>query len=236
MFEKKKPVEEIVEITGFCERTIRQTISNYKRGGMSALKPKIRGRKAGEKRTLTADQEKKLVGIITDKNPDQLKMKAKKMHINMISAISNQGKLHFMFRQDSINQQKLIEFLERLIKDVQRKVYMILDNLKVHHGKLVADWAELHKDQIRLYFLLSYSPGRTTRNTSNHISTTPHWPRIGSWTGKPMSAAIFSCRINNCRSNNSTTGSSPWMVYSTITTSFYNATLTKHATSCIIIG
>ena len=87
-----------------------------------------------------------------------LKMKAKKMHINMISAISNQGKLHFMFSQDSINQQKLIEFLERLIKDVQRKVYMILDNLKVHHGKLVADWAEQHKDHIRLVFLPSYSP------------------------------------------------------------------------------
>ncbi len=69
-------------------------------------------------------------------------MKAKKMHINMIIAISNQGKLHFMFSQNSINQQKLIKFFERLIKDVQRKVYMILGNLKVHHGKLVADWVE----------------------------------------------------------------------------------------------
>ena len=87
-----------------------------------------------------------------------LKMKAKKMHINMISAISNQGKLHFMFSQESINQQKLIEFLERLIKDLHRKIYMILDNLKVHHGKLVADWVVEHKDQIRLFFLPSYSP------------------------------------------------------------------------------
>ena len=76
----------------------------------------------------------------------------------MISAISNQGKLHFMFSQDSINQQKLIEFLERLIKDIDRKVYFILDNLKVHHGKLVAEWAELHKDQIQLFFLPPYSP------------------------------------------------------------------------------
>ena len=87
-----------------------------------------------------------------------LKMKAKKMHINMISAISNQGKLHFVFSQESINQQKLIEFLERLIKDLHRKIYMILDNLKVHHGKLVADWVVEHKDQIRIFFLPSYSP------------------------------------------------------------------------------
>ena len=48
-----------------------------------------------------------------------LRIKAKKMHINMIRAISNQGKLHFMFSQESVNQQKLIEFLERLIKDTE---------------------------------------------------------------------------------------------------------------------
>ncbi len=65
----------MIEITGFCERTIRQTISDYKRGGMAALKPKTRGMKAGEKRLLAADQEKELIGIITDKNPDKLKMK-----------------------------------------------------------------------------------------------------------------------------------------------------------------
>ena len=59
-----------------------------------------------------------------------------------------------MFSQDSINQQKLIEFLERLIKDIDRKVYFILDNLKVHHGKLVAEWAELTKSK----FSCSSSP------------------------------------------------------------------------------
>ena len=34
----------------------------------------------------------------------------------------------------TMNQQKLIEFLERLLKDIPCKVYIILDNLKVHHG------------------------------------------------------------------------------------------------------
>ncbi len=87
-----------------------------------------------------------------------LRMKAKKMHINRISAISNQGKLHFMFSRESIDQQKLIEFLERLIKEINHKVCIILDNLKIHHGTLVADWVELHKDQIRLFFLPSFSP------------------------------------------------------------------------------
>ena len=49
----------------------------------------------------------------------------------MISAISSQGKVHFMVYQDTMNQQ-------RLIRTSQQKVFLILDNLKVHHGKLVA--------------------------------------------------------------------------------------------------
>ncbi len=42
---------------------------------MSALKPKTRGRKTGEKRTLSPAQEDEIVRTITEKNPDQLKMK-----------------------------------------------------------------------------------------------------------------------------------------------------------------
>ena len=75
LFKKEKSVEEIIEVTDFSERTVRETIRKYKSGGMAALKPKKRGRKAGEKRTLTPNQEKEVVRNITDKNPDQLKMK-----------------------------------------------------------------------------------------------------------------------------------------------------------------
>ena len=50
LFKKQKSAEEIIEVTGFSERTVRETIRNYKRGGMAALKPKKRGRKSGEKR------------------------------------------------------------------------------------------------------------------------------------------------------------------------------------------
>ena len=75
LFKKQKSAEEIIEVTDFSKRTVRETIRKYKSGGMAALKPKKRGRKAGEKRTLTPNQEKEVVRAITDKNPDQLKMK-----------------------------------------------------------------------------------------------------------------------------------------------------------------
>lgn len=37
-------------------------------------------------------------------------MEARKIHINMISAIINLEKPHFMFGQESVNQQKMIEY------------------------------------------------------------------------------------------------------------------------------
>lgn len=51
-----------------------------------------------------------------------LKIQTVKMHINMISTISNHDKLHFMFSADSINAKKLIDFMERLVKDAGWKV------------------------------------------------------------------------------------------------------------------
>jgi transposase len=78
--------------------------------------------------------------------------------VNMISAITHQGKLRFMFYRDSMNAKKLIEFLRRLVASATRKIYLILDNMKVHHAKLVKEWLEKHEDEIELFFLPPYSP------------------------------------------------------------------------------
>ena len=61
MWKSKKPVEEIAELTGLTTRTVYETIRVYKKSGMSALKPKTRGRKTGEKRTLSPDQEIEII-------------------------------------------------------------------------------------------------------------------------------------------------------------------------------
>ena len=46
-----------------------------------------------------------------------------------------------------------------IVKTTQgRKVYLILDNLRVHHSKAVTEWVEGHKEQISLFYLPSYSP------------------------------------------------------------------------------
>jgi transposase len=54
--------------------------------------------------------------------------------------------------------QVLIKFMSRLIKDAPRKNFLILDNLRVHHGKKVKEWLEVNKEKIEVFYLPSYSP------------------------------------------------------------------------------
>jgi len=83
---------------------------------------------------------------------------AKRERINLISTVTNQGKVRFMTYESTMNADMLIKFLKRLIKDADRKVFLILDNLKVHHGNVVKEWVESHRDEIELFFLPAYSP------------------------------------------------------------------------------
>lgn len=86
------------------------------------------------------------------------KSMSKKFSVNMVSAITNQGKVQFMLYSDTMNADKCIEFMQQLIKSTSSKVYLILDNLRVHHSKVVKTWVEENKGKIALFFLPSYSP------------------------------------------------------------------------------
>ena len=78
--------------------------------------------------------------------------------LSMISTVTNQGKARWMIVEESFNADKLIEFLAALIKDADRKVFLILDNLRVHHSKLVKAWLSDKKEKIEVFYLPSYSP------------------------------------------------------------------------------
>ncbi|MBB3189212.1 transposase [Halomonas cerina] len=85
-------------------------------------------------------------------------LNAKRAAVNLISAVTNQGKARFRFFEGTMNAQILIDFMKRLVRDTQRKVFLILDNLKVHHAKVVKAWLEDHQDQIEVFYLPPYSP------------------------------------------------------------------------------
>ena len=83
---------------------------------------------------------------------------AKKFRINMISAITNTGKTMFSLYDEAVNTDRFIDFLQKAIDSSQKKIFMILDNLRVHHAKVVQQWIGEHKKQIELFFLPAYSP------------------------------------------------------------------------------
>ncbi|MDR0426454.1 MAG: transposase, partial [Clostridiales bacterium] len=73
-----------------------------------------------------------------------------------------------LYDEGGINQDRYIEFTERLVPDAKRKVFFIVDKLKVHHGKLVAAWPTEHKDEIELFFIPPYSPELNPDEYLNH--------------------------------------------------------------------
>ena len=244
--------------------TIGRWVADHKSGGVKALQIKQRGRKKGEKRRLSAAQEKAVQAMICEKTPDQLKLafalwtrravceliereygirlpvrtcgeylarwgftpqkparrayeqnpqavaawmaqtypaiaqraraegaeihwgdetgvrsdcqhgrsyaprgrtpvvrrRARRFSSNMISTVTNQGKVRWMIYRETLSSAVFIKFLERLIKDPGRKVFLIVDNLKVHHSAPVKAWLLAHTAQIEVFHLPSYSPER----------------------------------------------------------------------------
>ena len=89
-----------------------------------------------------------------------IRLTARRFSVNMISSVTNQGKVRWMIYRETLTSQVFIRFLERLVKDAGRKVLLIVDNLKVHHSRPVKEWLREHQDQIEVFHLPSYSPER----------------------------------------------------------------------------
>jgi transposase len=73
-----------------------------------------------------------------------------------------------MVYEQTMNQQLLIDFMRRLVADSERKVFLILDNLKVHHGKIVAAWLKKHSTELEVFFIPPYAPECNPDEYLNH--------------------------------------------------------------------
>lgn len=83
----------------------------------------------------------------------------KRVHIHMVSAVSNQGAIRFKLYPEAINVERFKDFLMKMIADAKgRKIILILDNLRVHHAKDLQPWLLKNKHLIELRFLPAYSP------------------------------------------------------------------------------
>lgn len=61
--------------------------------------------------------------------------------------------------EERFSKDTFLKFLKRLVRNNGgRKVFLILDNARWHHARLVKDWVEENKSLVELNFLPPYSP------------------------------------------------------------------------------
>lgn len=78
--------------------------------------------------------------------------------LSMISAISPRCEIRFEIVEGSINSERLIAFLPRLIEGARRKIFLIVNNLRLHHAKVVRAWLEPRTARIEVFCLPPYAP------------------------------------------------------------------------------
>ncbi len=87
-----------------------------------------------------------------------IRVNNKRHGLSVISTVTNKGQMRWRIFDGALNTNILIDFLRRLIKGATKKVFLILDNLRVHHAKPVKAWLAEHADAIEVFYLPSYSP------------------------------------------------------------------------------
>ena len=78
--------------------------------------------------------------------------------VNMISAVSPGGTLHFEVFFGSCNATVFVEFLKKLMHDAPGPVYLILDNVSFHKAPPVKEYVASLEGRLKLFFLPGYSP------------------------------------------------------------------------------
>jgi transposase len=72
---------------------------------------------------------------------------------SMISSLTNRGALRFMVYDGALTAATFLVFLRRLVKVAERKLFVIVDNLRVHRAKRVTAWAKANAERIELFRL-----------------------------------------------------------------------------------
>jgi transposase len=106
-----------------------------------------------------ADQQPRR-GYAREGQPARIDVPDPHIRMNMVSTISNEGSVHFMTYKQTMTAALFITFLERLLGETTRKIFLIVDRLKAHEAKKVEAWTAEHQERIEIFFLPRYAPER----------------------------------------------------------------------------
>lgn len=85
-------------------------------------------------------------------------MTGQRFGCNVISAITNRGRLNFRVFRGRFVTKVYLDYLKRLAKQAPRKPFVITDGHPVHKAAAVKRWLEANTDRIRQFLLPAYSP------------------------------------------------------------------------------
>jgi len=93
---------------------------------------------------------------------------------NLISAITPRGQMRFMVTKNSVGAVVFIEFLNRLIHNAEKPIYLIVDGHPAHKAKKVTEFVESVREHLQLFYLPGYSPELNPdelvwNNLKNHV-------------------------------------------------------------------
>jgi transposase len=99
-------------------------------------------------------------GYAPRNEPPEQTVPGRPFRVNMISTITNEGKLRFMLYDGTMTGTLFVLFLTRLLVGATRKIILIVDHLKVHESEPVQVWLYEHRDQLEMVGLPRYAPER----------------------------------------------------------------------------
>src|SRR3712207_2434234 len=88
-----------------------------------------------------------------------VRVRHKRAGLGLISAVANKGEPRWMVLDGAVTAPALIRFLGRLVRDVGREVFLILDRPPVHRARSVRAWLAGRRAEIEVFHPPPYSPG-----------------------------------------------------------------------------
>jgi transposase len=99
-------------------------------------------------------------GYARPQHTPELSVPGTRFSVNMISTVTSQGKVRWMIYEGRMDAALFIVFLTRLTASASKKVFLIVDNLRVHEAAAVEEWLAGKKDRIEVFYLPKYAPER----------------------------------------------------------------------------
>jgi len=81
-----------------------------------------------------------------------------RLAVNMVSAISAQGTMHFSFIEGNTNSVTFIEYLTKLLHDIPGKIFLIVDCHSAHTSGETRRYVASTAGRLTLFYLPPYSP------------------------------------------------------------------------------